>query len=68
VSTTEDIGTKNSPRRSNRRYGNYRSLRHMYNELKPDMTYVAFYKRDKTLMHPFDRGVVKQIADWLTNP
>jgi hypothetical protein len=45
VDPNEVIGTKNGPRRSNRRYGNYRSLRHMYNDLKPDITYVAFYKR-----------------------
>lgn len=39
-------------RKANIRIGNYRSLRHAYLELKPDMTYLAFYKRVKGGMTP----------------
>lgn len=46
--------SKNSPRKSNMRFGTYRSLRHAYLDLKPDMTYVAFYKRVKAGMTPED--------------
>jgi hypothetical protein len=49
-----DGRTKHSPRRSNLTYGNYRSLRQMYLALKPDMTYLAFYKRVKAGMKPED--------------
>lgn len=46
--------SKNSPRKSNMRFGYYRSLRHAYMDLKPDMTYLAFYKRVKRGMSPED--------------
>lgn len=39
--------SKNSPRKSNMRSEKYRSLRAAYLDLKPDMTYHAFYKRVK---------------------
>lgn len=44
--------SKNSPRKSNMKHGKYRSLRSMYLALKPDMTYLAFYKRVKAGMNP----------------
>ena len=46
--------SKNSPRKSNMKHGTYRSLRSMYLALKPDMTYIAFYKRVKGGMSPED--------------
>jgi hypothetical protein len=44
--------SKNSSRRSNLRFGNYRSLRAAYLDLKPDMTYLTFYKRVKAGLTP----------------
>lgn len=41
-------------RRSNLRVGNYRSLRQMYLDLKPEITYLAFYKRVKGGMDPYE--------------
>jgi hypothetical protein len=37
-------------RKGNMRFGNYRSLRAAYLDLKPSMTYLAFYKRVKSGM------------------
>lgn len=37
-------------RKSNMRFGAYRSLRAAYLDLKPNMTYLAFYKRVKNGM------------------
>jgi len=46
--------SKNSPRKSNMRFGQYRSLRAAYLDLKPDITYLAFYKRVKGGMDPLE--------------
>lgn len=52
--------SKNSPRKSNMRFGNYRSLRHAYLDLKPNMTYLAFYKRVKGGMTPIEAATVNK--------
>lgn len=46
--------SKNSPRKSNMRFGAYRSLRAAYMDLKPNMTYIAYYKRVKGGMDPIE--------------
>lgn len=43
-----------TPRKGNIKHGTWRSLRHAYMELRPNMTYVAFYKRVKSGMTPED--------------
>lgn len=55
--------SKNSPRKSNMRFGKYRSLRAAYLDLKPDMTYIAYYKRVKGGMDPIEAAkLVRQKA------
>jgi hypothetical protein len=55
--------SKNSPRKSNMRFGAYRSLRAAYMDLKPNMTYIAYYKRVKAGMDPIEAAtLVRQKA------
>lgn len=45
------------------RFGPYRSLRAAYMDLKPDMTYIAYYKRVKAGMDPYEAAtLVRQKA------
>jgi hypothetical protein len=45
-------------RKPNIRVGKYRSIRAAYTDLKPNMTYLAFYKRIKGGM-PLDEAVAQ---------
>jgi hypothetical protein len=42
------------------RFGAYRSLRAAYMDLKPNMTYLAFYKRVKGGMDPLEAAKLER--------